>query len=328
MLFKYIDIQSEHSSSMAESLAPTAECLGNHIAVRFKDFILVLSETSSIEFSRSKRTQVVVSHYSIWMYNLWTEQWRKLTMPKEQELPGVYDRTGVVIGTDAYIFGGHDHKNMLWKLIANAEGSFVWSIIQVEEQTKVPSPRLNHCAWEHGDKMWVFGGTGPSPVDYLNNHGDFIPVLSLNNQLFFYEPTTETWINIQCSGEVPLPRHSASTAIIQDNVWLYGGRTKNSNCSDDLYELNMHSFTWTQIKTTMPGPNGSNRASLTPISASQLLLYGGNLDMFGQKFTIPWIYNVQTHTWSLRPTVGKSSQMEPRRHNWFKQQCYNPWWGK
>ena len=292
---------------MARKLAPTKQCLNDHIAVRFKDFILVFSQTLSVhtEHFSGGRVSTYSTNYITWIYNLWTEQWKKNIISNQEGHP-ISGQTGVVIGTDVYIFGGHEHKSMLWTLIRNANGSFVLHISHAEDQSKVPSPRTYHCAWEYSEKMWVFGGDGPSIDYYLNDHGTFYPRLGQadgsNNQLFFYNPSIRIWINIKCLGEVPSPRYKASTASIQDNVWLYGGTTENNWYCNDFYELNMHSFTWTKIETLTPRPQGRNRASLTQISASQLVLYGGfQENMCDPDLINPWIFNIQSHTWKQHP---------------------------
>ena len=116
---------------------------------------------------------------------------------------------------------------------------------------------------------------------------------AINNQLLSYDPSTNTWTNAKCSGEPTSPRYMASAANIQNNVWLYGGRTKN-----------ICSFVWTKIKTSMP-INGRNKASLTPISTNQLLFCeGSHQNMHGQNITIiSWIYDVQSHQWRKHSTA-------------------------
>ena len=115
----------------------------------------------------------------------------------------------------------------------------------------------------------------------------------MNNQLLPYDPSTNTWTNAKCSGEPPSPRFDASTANIHDNVWLYGGRTENNSYNKDLYQLNLCSFVWTKIEATIP--NGITKASLTPVSTNQLVLYDGrHQDMHDQNITT-WIFDVQSH---------------------------------
>ena len=46
-----------------------------------------------------------------------------------------------------------------------------------------------------------------------------------NNQLCCYDSSFQTFKSTECSGDVPSPRHSASTAVMKDKVWLYGGIT-------------------------------------------------------------------------------------------------------
>ena len=256
--------------------------------------------------SRDHSGKICSFHYEVWIYNLWTEEWRKYAVPEQKGLPISRSYSGVVIRNDIYIFG----ENMFGKLTSK-NGLFVWSMIHPADQAKVPSPRVFHCAWEHGEKMWVFGGFGLSPVDYLNDHGEFIllsGVYGNNNQLLSYDPSTDIWTNVKCSGEVPSPRNRASSAKMHDNIWLCGGETGpfTDIGFNDVYKLNMHSFVWTKIETTLPlssvpSLNCGLVASLTPISASQLLWYEGNRNTKD----IPRIFDVQSHTWTPYP-IAKS----------------------
>ena len=158
------------------------------------------------------------------------------------------------------MFGGETARlpftNALWRLSAGKDGCFSWDKIQMQEKRKRPSPRSGHSGWEHGKKLWVFGGQGYLPFDYLNDNGNFKNVYlnsGLNNQLLYFDPFCQKWSNINCSGAVPSPRYNHSTAIIKDKVWLYGGKTSPGLCST-LFELNMESITWSKIETKMPKP--------------------------------------------------------------------------
>ena len=299
-----------HSFAMADTLEPRNYCLRKHIAVRVRDSVLVLSKYSYYQNARKSESVTIctpVTEVVLWIYDLWTEEWRKYAIPNQWELPDINGQTGVVIGTDAFYFGSHFQKCTLWKLIRNAQGSFVWNKIDTKDKTKVPSPRDDHCAWEHGQKMWIFGGYGSPPYHYLNDHGDFTPYLpyefaGTNNQLFSYDPSTNIWTNAECRGSIPSPRRRASTAMIEGHVWLYGGSsTESSSFENDFYKLHMHSFTWTKIEAKMPKPVGRDAPSLTPISASQLVLYGGKCSAMSYQATKPWIFDVISHTWREYP---------------------------
>ena len=94
--------------------------------------------------------------------------------------------------------------------------------------------------------MWVFGGFGPSPVNVLNDHGNFDlwdPLSDgTNNQLLSFDPSTKTWTNAECFGDIPSPRWGASIAMVEDTVWLHGGSNHSDFDKSDFYELNMLSF--------------------------------------------------------------------------------------
>ena len=269
---------------------PSEKFMEFHVAVRWKDSILVLSELES-----EKRI--------IWIYNLWTEQWRKYELPRGKCLPVVQHHHGVEIASDIYMFGGLYYSDMLWKLARSTDDSFVWNTIEFKDCTKTPSLREGHNVWEYKEKMWLFGGFGVSPAGYLNNHGDFACIsISPNgieygytNQLLSYDPLKQTWTNVPCSGDGPAPRRDASTATIKDKVYLHGGSPSNKLYTKNMYVLDMHSVIWSRIETSgLTRPLRQTNVSLTPVTVSQLVFIGNSLSQFRGDI---WIFDVQSHTW-------------------------------
>ena len=277
---------------------PSKHCLRDHVAVRLMDCIVVVSSNVP----------------EIWSYNLWTEKWRKCTVFKEEQIPPTKHQCGVVIQSNIYLFGGCDYDDMLWKLTRSPDGSFEWNIIDIGDHKKSPSVRYGHCGWEYGSKMWIFGGFGFSPVDFLNDHGDFTVGsvsryinFGWNNQLICFDPSIQTWQSLKCFGDVPSPRAFASVARIMDTVWLYGGTTamrrynafaaRTAPFADELFQLNMSTLAWTRIETSTPKPEAIG-AGLTPITEKQLVLYGGSVESVQ-------ILDVGSYTWKKHSAVQR-----------------------
>ena len=199
------------SKKKKKTNSPYRKCLQNHVAVRLNDHIVVMClKLFSEHYVRTANKYIQV----IWMYNLWTEQWKKYSIPTEEE-PPPSECCAVALASDIYIFGGVErsrrqgYMTTLWKLTDTE-----LCTIQVQSGTKTPSPRAGHCGWEHGGKMWIFGGHGLSPVGdvFLNDYGDFEPWNSnvdaggYSNQFFSYDPSMNIWENVKPSGKIPLPR--------------------------------------------------------------------------------------------------------------------------
>ena len=226
-----------------------------HVAVRMKDCIVVVSRNDE-----DKKQQ-------IWTYNLWTEQWKqcliRVNRREFRKTEDMYYSTECMLGVEIrsiiYMFDELVDFKRLWKLIPLRDGAFLQRINYNDNPFKLPSQRVCPCVWKYGDKMWMFGGYGESPLSFMNDHGDFErarmhPNCGWNNQLFCYDPSVDTWENMACHGDVPSPRAYASLAIIKDKVWLYGGDNSPKSNKYDFYEFNMRSFTWTQINTDISRP--------------------------------------------------------------------------
>ena len=266
---------------------PSKRFMDWFVAVHWKDSIVVLNA----------RKRCI-----IWIYNLWTEQWRKYELPPAKYLPVNDHQCGVEIKSDIYMFGGFSHASMLWKLARSADDSFAWNRIEFKGCKKTPSLRKGHSVWEYNENMWIFGGFGVSPAGYINDHGDFaITTASLNgtdygcnNQLLSYDPVIQTWTNVPCSGDVPAPQSDASTAILKNKVYLLLAWPSNEPVTSNMYVLDMHSVTWSRIETTgLIRRHRHDRASLTPATINQLVFH----DYSDIRTGVTWICDVQSHTW-------------------------------
>ena len=221
----------------------------DHLGVRFHDSIVVIGGTTN---------DVPVSNREIWIYNLYTEQWRKNHTSYQEKIPPTLEATcGVTIGAHIYMFGGWDisemcETNALWELSRTTQSNFHWDEVDYQSPVNsLPSPRYDHCGWGYAECLWIFGGYGPSLHEYLNGHGEHDDPYSegRNNQLLCYDPSTQRWTNPQCLGSVPLPLLSVRSAVVNDKVWLLGSFDEDLDALCALYQLDMHSLSWAKIES-------------------------------------------------------------------------------
>ena len=275
-------------------LAATELQRRGHVAVRLDHYILIVG-------GECVKTEQALSTRAIWIFNLYTDVWRKfVTLCTEDHPPSTIRASAIAIGQDVYLFGGydslaHDDTNALWKLSRISENNFSWFSSTVDNNIHAPSPRYGHSGWEHEEKLWIFGGSGVSPTGYLNDNGDFD--FDHNNQLLCFDPSEAKWSNPQCSGSVPTPRKGHTTTRIKNIVWMFGGYNRHMNTtSSELYQLDMHSLTWTQIQTDIPKPQELYLCTLTAVSGSKLILHAGEKPSI-EAFSETWILDLVSQTW-------------------------------
>ena len=263
-----------------------------HVAVPLEHYVLVLG-------GREKESQPF-SYRVIWIYNLYTDAWKRYVILNDKVFPPEYVcACAVTVGHDVYMFGGMDpfegtYSESLWKLITQSQESFAWNEIIVTSDKKTPSPRMFHTGWEYSGKLWVFGGLGPSPAGYLDDNGDYDGVC--NNQLLSFDPSREEWVNQKCFGSVPFPRFGHGATVIGEKVWLCGGRNVNV-VFDELYELSMYSLTWTQIQTRETIPKERYFHTLNAVSNSKIVMHGGVVGMDEEPINDTWILDIPSQTW-------------------------------
>ena len=256
----------------------------------------------------------------IWIYNLYTEEWKEHTIPGTRCAPEPFHgAVAAAIRKTVYTFGGCNPNtfhpsNALWKLSQTKGGCFTWSFCKSQCKEKSPSPRDGHSGWKHEGKLWIFAGVGHLPEGYLNDNGDIesglITGFAQNNQLLCFDPNTENWTNPQCFGSIPTPRSGHASAICNDKVWLFGGNNLDLDCLGDMFELNMSSLTWCQIQMYLSCPTQRANCTLTYAAYGKLVLHGGQTAT-SAPLSDTWIMDLTSHSW--RQFTSREDQAGPRR---------------
>ena len=270
-----------------------------HVALRLNNNIVIIG---GVDYKHVGKSDIPMNE--IFMYNLYTERWRKCDIPGDKLPTPRCSTCAAVIGKDIYMFGGYQYFtstrfNDLWKLTSITEGGFSWRKIEFQREVKLPACRNDHCAWEYEDCMWVFGGKvdlqGHS--EWLNSHGETSPDGS-TNQLLRYDPSTQWWTNPQSFGTVPSPRAQHSTALIGDKLWLFSGCTGvGRNIIDNcFFQLDIKSHTWTQTLINNKIPNPYSFCCLVAISNTQLVLHMC-IDLTPPEKNDTWIIDLSSSTW-------------------------------
>jgi hypothetical protein len=101
----------------------------------------------------------------------------------------------------------------------------------------IPTPRHLHSALVYEDKMIIFGGKNDS---YLSD-------------VYEYDVETSIWTQVDPFGETPTPRYGHSCVMIYGTMIVSGGYGLNYYLNE-VYALDLESYTWTKFKTQESRP--------------------------------------------------------------------------
>ena len=297
---------------MVQSEEKRLPMLVEHIVTRLQDSIVVFGgiPVSRLPTCNGRVIYSWINHnhdkHTIWMYDLHTDWWRKFVIPENAEVPPLLSgATAVTIKTDIYMFAApKDNIGTVWQLKRDIKGCFSWRDVPVK---KAPSYRHDMAGWEYAEKMWIFGGCGPSPADggIRTKCYKFVGVdHSINNQLLCFDPSCSEWTTVKCAGAVPSHRCECTSVIISNIVWLYGGN--RPEYLGELYNLDMNQLVWIQIQCKPPIPKVHSAAWI--FMGRQLVLHGDNT-VFTDDPKERWVLDLSSLSW-------REYKMEQQMRRW------------
>ena len=222
-------------------------------------------------------------------------------------IPHLRGHSVCISGSEIFVFGGRsedgNHQNATWMLSGYSQPERM--LYKKVEGVPEALPRSHHSVVVVDDKMFVFGGI----LDSIFLCPQQIPFLNLSNS---------SWDYLNTSGKVPLPTsHNASCLSPSgSSIYLLGGVSASGECNSSLYELNLKTNCWIEIKLSIPFYWGHTLS----VVGNCLLLIGGiefNSNVESEKL---WCIDCDEYSVSLKecPAVTAThrfSKTDARQHD-------------
>jgi N-acetylneuraminic acid mutarotase len=155
-------------------------------------------------------------------------------------------------------------------------------------------PAVQFYAWvNHKNKIYRHGG-----LDFINVQQ--VPSL---DALWAFNKDTRQWQEIKTSGPSPGPRAHHCAAVVEDSMYVYGGKTNILRRYDsEVYALSLTTMTW-KAQKAKGGAKPPDRKDASMIAyKGKLYLFGGSGQGSNHELADLWVYNVTTQKWKeLKP---------------------------
>ncbi|KAL8778807.1 MAG: hypothetical protein Q9213_007242 [Squamulea squamosa] len=206
---------------------------------------------------------------TLYLLNTSTRHWSR-SMPPGPRPAGRYGHTLNILGSRIYIFGGQVEGYFFNDLVAfdlnalqNANSRWEMLIPNSADggppEGQVPPARTNHTIVSWSEKLYLFGGTNGT---------------QWFNDVWSYDPRQVAWTQLDCIGYIPAPREGHSAALVNDVMYIFGGRTEDGTDLGDLAAFKITSRRWFTFQNMGPAPSPRSGHSMTAFGKQIVVLAG------------------------------------------------------
>ncbi|KAI0283592.1 hypothetical protein BGY98DRAFT_1183841 [Russula aff. rugulosa BPL654] len=201
---------------------------------------------------------------SFYLLNLVSREWTRIVVHGPGP-GGRWYHTMNLIGSKLFVFGGRSPKkryNDIWTLDLNClRSNPFWESYKPAPRNEKPLRRDGHVSVTSGNHIIIFGGCRND--EHLNDTWSF-------------NISTRKWTELQCTGSIPSPRGYHAAVLIDDVMYVYGGRTFGGTYLGDLTALNMSTQRWTSFQDIGPSPNARTNHAMA-CDGTRVFVLGGRL---------------------------------------------------
>ena len=94
------------------------------------------------------------------------------------------------------------------------------------------------------------------------------------NDVWSYDPRINAWSQLDCIGYIPAPREGHSAALVNDVMYIFGGRTEEGTDLGDLAAFRITSRRWYTFQNMGPSPSPRSGHSMTAFGKQIVVLAG------------------------------------------------------
>ncbi|CAG4998097.1 unnamed protein product [Parnassius apollo] len=218
-----------------------------------------------------------------------------------------FSHAACILENNMYIFGGCTTNatsfNDLWMFDLSKRQ---W--IRPLATGTYPVPKAYTSMVTYKNCLVVFGGwTYPSLSQHYQN-------VTMFNDIHFYCVNTNKWILINTSNPPP-PMAGHSACIKGDEMIVFGGLIMSAaqnyqiQCSNDVWVLDIATFSWRKQATTKPRPSPRYAQSLISLDSDRLMLLGGVQTLHNRfVYSDCWILTMKGPTWTWKEIAVRNKE--------------------
>ena len=225
-------------------------------------------------------------------------------MPQGPRPTGRYGHTLNILGSKIYIFGGQVEGFFFNDLVAFDLNSLQssasrWEVLlpntkdQSSPHGRSPPARTNHSIVSWTDRLYLFGGT--DGVTWFND-------------VWTYEPRSNTWTELDCIGYIPVAREGHSAALVNDTMYIFGGRTQEGVDLGDLAAFRISSRRWYMFQNMGHSPSARSGHSMTAFGKHIVTLAGEPSSSVSDRNELSMAYILDTSKIRYPPNESAAPQ--------------------
>ncbi|GJJ09848.1 hypothetical protein Clacol_004072 [Clathrus columnatus] len=199
---------------------------------------------------------------SLYLFNTASREWTRVVTLGDTPV-GRYGHAAAMVGTRFFIFGGQVEGNFLndlWAFDLNTlkVATPVWEQYHPVDNI-YPPPRTGHVCVTYNERIYIFGGTD----------GQFH-----YNDTWVFDVISRTWRELNCIGYIPVSREGHAAAIVDDVMYVFGGRGMDGKDLNDLTAFKISNQRWYTFQNMGPGPIGRSGHAMAS-SGTRVFVLGG-----------------------------------------------------
>ena len=118
----------------------------------------------------------------------------------------------------------------------------VWESYKPAPGDEKPTPRAGHVLVTNGDRIILFVlslSSFPLVITLCRFGG--ADGQSLYNDTWLFDVSTQKWTELRCTGRIPSPRYCLSASLVDDVMYVFGGRDIDGAYLGDLTAFQLSS---------------------------------------------------------------------------------------
>ncbi|XPS94014.1 Negative regulator of mitotic exit [Ascochyta lentis] len=240
---------------------------------------------------------------TLYLLNTSTKHWSR-ALPQGPRPTGRYGHTLNILGSKIYIFGGQVEGFFFNDLVAFDLNSLQssasrWEVLlpntkdQSSPNGRSPPARTNHSVVTWTDRLYLFGGT--DGVTWFND-------------VWTYEPRSNSWTELDCIGYIPVAREGHSAALVNDTMYIFGGRTQEGVDLGDLAAFRISSRRWYMFQNMGHSPSARSGHSMTAFGKHIVTLAGEPSSSLSDRNELSMAYILDTSKIRYPPNESAAPQ--------------------